>query len=1028
MKPARRCRCLASSALALVLSLAVAVPAGAEDPTTRYAGRTVVSVSFQAPVALDTDELRYLIEQEAGRPYSPSAVGRSVELLFRLGQFDEVQARVREVDGGVDLTFVLVPSPRIRRIELRGLRRMPGPEVRAALDKGSGDPYVTGDEERLARQVEAFYTARGYFDVQVTPEVVRSRLGGKIVRLAVVEGTPYRVSGFRVLPPEIAGYPQARIASWMAPTMRPGKVYREADLVLATQRLVEHYRRNGFVEVRILSAAAGRQLRRTPVEVDVDRDTKTVEVLLPIEAGHMVEARFEIDGRVRGAGGPGQKSWERVIGLDTARRVSDAYAEDAGRQYEAWLQRGGYHHARVQAAVSDEAWSPPASPPQEERAAIDAVRVLRFVVERGPRVTLRARDFVTTGNRAASTRDLLRVMTEASPAVIGHRPPFATFLGLPIFQRYYTQGEMEGAVTVLRDWYRARGFLDVQMDWEAIVPPMADGGPGRRVLLALEVDEGVQTRVESLAVDLDLPDRRKREWRGRVEGRPFNPAALEDLVRQAQGDLAESGHVDARVEASREFSDDRTLVRLRIKAERGPGVRFGQILVRQSRHTHVGLIRREVSDPPLHLLRPGEVYRPSRLAMAQRRLLRTGLFDAVTLRAAQGTGRVRDVEISVRERHRFSMLAGIGLTWPDDGPRLSGELRGRNLDGRGLSVFVRGRANLDWRFLLGVAPRLDYRASMGVELPLPPGVPVRATIAGVANEELDEPTYRVRRGSMGLSLAWRGSESVVVDLRGEVQWRVPVRIDEVARLSELADAPVARPKLADYQVMPMLGASLTIDRRDDPFNPSRGVFASLGVDTTPGRAVESAPAFGRGTALLIALFPFPRKVVLQVEAAGGLAWSFDGGLPPVEWRFRLGGTGTLRGFRPEAVGPWGTRPGLLEGAGLLEGDLPDRSVPVGGNAFYRYSVELQLPLVPLESWRFAIFHDAGNALLYGPVAAGIDPSRSPVLHWSAGVGLRRVTPIGPLRLDVAVRPTSLLRIPGAAIGEVVQIHFAVGAL
>ena len=59
---------------------------------------------------------------------------------------------------------------------------------------------------------------------------------------------------------------------------------------------------------------------------------------------------------------------------------------------------------------------------------------------------------------------------------------------------------------------------------------------------------------------------------------------------------------------------------------------------------------------------------------------------------------------------------------------------------------------------------------------------------------------------------------------------------------------------------------------------------------------------------------------------------------------------------------------------------------------------LLLPLPGLESWRLVLFHDAGNALFYRGVPAGIDSGLNPPLHPSVGIGIRRLTPIGPLRV------------------------------
>ncbi len=1017
--------------LAVVLG---AAPAVAQEGrwVTRYTGRTVVSVEFQAPSGVPTEELTYLIEQRAGEPYNPRHVGRSLELLFRLRQFDDVQARVREVDGGVALTFVLVPSPRIRRIVLRGVRRIPPPQVRAALSRGRGDPYVATDEVRLAGELEAFYRDRGYLEVEVLPEVFVARRGGRVIELNINEGPAYRVGEVRVLPSQVSGFEAERIEELLRPRLRVGRIYRRADLEFAVNRLLTRYRKEGYVEVRIL--APRRRDRALPVDVRADPEQRTVSVALPIEAGPLVRAEFD------GLPPRRQRMHERVVGLEASQRASQAYADDAGRQLLRWLRRRGYYHAQVETTVSEVPYEPPPGVPPEKLPTVDEVRVLRFDVDQGPRVVLYPRDFSSAGNELATSKELLQGLQDASPEVIGHRPLLASLLGLPIYQRHYTEGAMEEAASVLRDWYRARGYLDVRLDWDESVPELPDGSPGRRVLLHLDVDEGVRTFVErpeqaddpgGLTVDLGVPvaDSLVQDWKSRVEGQPFNPAELEELVREARAELAERGFIEARVEAYREFSDDRTLVRLRLEATPGPEARFGQVIVRDNRFTHVGLIRREVADKPFEILRTGDVFKPSAVAAAQRRLLRTGLFDGVVLRPAQSTGRVRDVEIRVNERDRFTFVGATGVTWPDDGPRVSGEVRARNLDGRGLSVFLRGRASLDWRFLIGIQPRIDYRASLGVELPLPPGVPVRATVSALANEELDEPTYRVRRSSVGISLAWRGSEWFALDLRSEVQWRQALRVDTVAQLAGKPDTPADRPTLSDYRTIPLFGFSVTVDRRDDRFNPREGLFATLAVDTTPGRVQADSPAFGRATARVVGLIDLGKDIGLTLEGAGGIGWSYDDGdMPPVEWRFRLGGTGTLRGFPLEQVGPTGSRPGALADVGLLQGDLPERTVPVGGNAFYRYTVELAVPIVGLRSWRFAIFHDGGNALIYGMVPDGIDPSRAPGLSTSVGVGLRRLTPIGPLRLDVAVRPGQLSRVPELALGEWIQLHFAVGAL
>jgi len=1009
--------------------LALPAVAQPESPATRYSGRIVRAVHLESTRGVAGGQLSYLVEQAVGAPLNPQSVGRSVELLFRLGQFDDVRAEVTPLpDGSVDLTFHLAASPRIGRLVMRGVRRLPSSAVRASLERGRGDPYVTGDEARLAQQVERFYTARGFLDVIATGRLATTPLGAKAIRIDVDEGDRYRIGTVSFVG-DVKGYTDKRLLSLVGSKMQPGVTYREEALQSGLERLIAQLHKQGFVEARILSLPGPRRRSRVPVEVRKDGDARTVDIVIPLDAGHLVEAQFVIDGVRR----PGwtDKRLEQVVGLASAARVSRTYAEDAARQLERFLWRRGAYHATVDVAVVDEPLGI-ADAPEWMLPLDDTVRVLRFKATTGPMVRLRASDISTRGNEFLSHRQAIAILSDGSPDVLGHRPLPAVVLGFDLYERYYTDGELAQAIDVLEDWYRARGFLNAKIGSAVRLVDRScregDQPLGKRVCLELDFEEGVRTSVESVVINqggAELGDEQVAGWESRFVGKPFNPAALDALALEVQEALGERGFIDAKVTTRQEVSSDQTLARVTVDVLPGESVRFGKVVVRESRHTQVGFIRRQI------VVRPGDLYSATALQTAQRRLLRTGLFDGVVLQAAQNSGRLRDVELLVNERKRFSFVFGTGLTWPDDGPRVSGEARLRNLDGRGLSVWTRGRASIDWRSItLGVLLP-EYRASLGMEVYLP-GLPIRTAITGLINEELDEPTYRISRSGVKIGLDWRPSDRLTVTGQAEVQLRAPVRVDTVARLNALTDIPKDRPR-QNPSLLTLGSLSAVVDLRDDRFNPTKGAYIAGTVDTTPGALLPGAPAFGRLTGRVVGLIPVGKDGVgIQLEGAAGVAWSYDGRLPPVEWRFRLGGTSTVRGFRLDSIGPTGKRAGTLEGQGLLSaGD--QREVPVGGNAFYRYSVQLLLPMPGLQGWRLVIFHDAGNALLYGDVPDGVDDGRAPVLYPSVGVGLRRLTPIGPLRLELAVRPDRLGRLGQVfrgdeALADVLQVHFAVGAL
>jgi outer membrane protein assembly factor BamA len=104
-------------------------------------------------------------------------------------------------------------------------------------------------------------------------------------------------------------------------------------------------------------------------------------------------------------------------------------------------------------------------------------------------------------------------------------------------------------------------------------------------------------------------------------------------------------------------------------------------------------------------------------------------------------------------------------------------------------------------------------------------------------------------------------------------------------------------------------------------------------------------------------------------------------------RFTLGGANTVRGFSENYLGPKWT----------LEDNAPVEQIglPKGGKLMLLANLELRRPLF----WRFggAAFVDVGN------VFYNFDDIKISRIETTTGLGLHFFTPIGPIRLDGAVR-------------------------
>jgi translocation and assembly module TamA len=134
----------------------------------------------------------------------------------------------------------------------------------------------------------------------------------------------------------------------------------------------------------------------------------------------------------------------------------------------------------------------------------------------------------------------------------------------------------------------------------------------------------------------------------------------------------------------------------------------------------------------------------------------------------------------------------------------------------------------------------------------------------------------------------------------------------------------------------------------------------------------------------------------SVVALRGLAATIFGGtnrgLPP-DQRLYAGGSTTVRGYAYQSLGP----------------QFPDRK-PVGAKSVDAGTVEFRQRIG--ENWGAAAFVDAGQASTGAPFTGKV--------YAGAGVGARYYTPIGAVRVDVAV---PLVHLPG---GDAFELYIGLG--
>ncbi|HZI14389.1 MAG TPA: BamA/TamA family outer membrane protein, partial [Myxococcus sp.] len=811
----------------------------------------------------------------------------------------------------------------------------------------------------------------------------------------------------------------------------------------------------GLERLRTLLREAGhwRAQVGTPV---VLVEGSAASVAVPLSAGPKYSPRFH------GARSFPAEMLERVLAHDAAEPLDEVVAGRLARRLESFYRYRGFHDVRVKA---------------REVVRPDAeVAVLAFDVEEGH--PLRVAEVRFHGNTALPSRSLHAVL--ALGVAAGEKRPEAELAlrddPLELEGRHgprepgippppdpatvYVEEAWLEAVDAMNEAYRERGYLSAVVAFRGLTVDVA----ARTAVADFDVEEGPQARVEAVVFE-GVP-------RGLMllrvntmvrKGLPLSFEVVEQARQELERALAQQGYLFARVTTQTNVTEEGTQAVVLFRADAGPQVRVGKILVQ-------GLSR---ADPDLILanlaLEEGQPLALDELLEGQRRLARLGLFRQVDVALADPTRReaTKDVLVTVQERPRLDGQVSGGY-FLVDGPRVTLDTAYHNLDGLGLSLLARGKVNYagwsaealsaDRRIACsrrgpGGAPApgcdtelqglsgLGGRGNLALAQPrlyflLPLEVGARLDLIG---ERVHRPSYVSTRFAAAGALSWAAAAWANVSLSYEVENNRLRGRAGVLELLNRADQERLRYPFGDF-ALHSLRTAASLDFRDDPANPRQGVVFTTSAELTRGLSVRPTDAAGNRVAAypidgvklassLSGYVPLGRRASLALSARAGTILPLAEDAQPIGSKlFYLGGSSSLRGFREDGVLPEDVRGALrqrlrdcralitptgcsAELEAVLAGQVPASQ---GGELFTLGKAELRLPA--LEAVDLGLFFEAGNLWLE---RTRFDPKQ---LRYAAGVGIRYVTPVGPLSFDVGFNLA-----PDESVNEAAtQLHFSIG--
>ncbi|PMP68739.1 MAG: outer membrane protein assembly factor BamA [Thermodesulfobacterium geofontis] len=573
---------------------------------------------------------------------------------------------------------------------------------------------------------------------------------------------------------------------------------------------------------------------------------------------------------------------------------------------------------------------------------------LVFNIKEGEKKYIKQIEFI--GNKAFSDRDLKSYLSISEKTVFSPVKKITQYIRAFIRPEPLAEPGVYNIAFLYRDLgkietaYKNKGYIDMKIG-DPIVEEEPDG-----VIIKIPIEEGPQYKVGKVKINQDLfPEEKIYKKIQTSSGKVFSLKTLKEDESILIHLFSDYGYAYTKVDTKIDKDPKNKLVNVTFDINKGPVVYIGRIEIEGNTKTRDKVIRREFK------IAEGWPYSASRVEESERRLRRLGYFEEVKIDKEKGAKEEElNLKVKVKEMLTGSFAIGGGYSSYDKFV-IMGDITERNFLGKGQRVTLSARLGTrTTRYALNFFDPYfkDSRYSMGWSL---------------YNYEIQYTDFT--KNSKG------GSIRFGYGFTSELSAYIGYRYDDtkLKDLSENVAQIILESK--DINITSALQLGIIYDSRNRYFLPTKGWYHKIDTEYA-GEYLGGESQFFKLEGEHRVYFP-----VFSLTGDIGLGYGYitEGGAKkvPVYERFFLGGLRSVRGFKYGDISP----------------KDPKTGEKIGGTRMFYLQTELIFPLVKNVNLNGVIFFDMGNVW---DLKTGFQTSD---IRQSVGVGLRWLSPFGPLRIE-----------------------------
>ncbi len=216
----------------------------------------ITAVKLEGNRRIESDAVLRILNVKSGDIFNPAKLSDDLKKIYKMGYFDDVRVESNLQEKGVELVFIVVEKPSVRRVKIKGNHVYEASEITEVTRTNTGAILNIFKLDADVARIKAMYTEKNYHNCAIRYEITPLDNNQADIEFVIEEGNKLRIEELVF---EGNNYFSDRKILKVMKTKKKGFFYwltssgdlDRNELDQDVFRIESHYKDQGFVDARV---------------------------------------------------------------------------------------------------------------------------------------------------------------------------------------------------------------------------------------------------------------------------------------------------------------------------------------------------------------------------------------------------------------------------------------------------------------------------------------------------------------------------------------------------------------------------------------------------------------------------------------------------------------------------------------------------------------------------------------------------------------------------------------------------------